>query len=292
MDSDDTADPSAECGSLILSVLGTRSGMPRPGEPSSGYVLTAGPTTMLFDCGPGIAGPLFGVAPPGDLDAVFISHLHADHCYDILPLGKAIVAPHVTYPHNGAVPELLASPERIPLYLPPGATGTLQTLQAMFPVVSSPPLDQALELAFELREYQPHDEMKVGECLITAVPARHVVPTCGFRVESAAGTFAYTGDTGWTDELVDLARNADLLLCEATLRQPDDGPHGHLSATQAGQLATWAGASSLLLTHFSSTDHDWLEALRNDAAREYSGPVHLARPGSEFRIISREESRR
>src|SRR5262249_20808907 len=146
------------------------------------------------------------------------------------------------------------------------------TLQALFPVVSAPALDHAIELAFDIREYRPYDHVKVAESLVTASPARHVVPTCGFRVESAAGVFAYTSDTGWTDDLVELARDADLLLCESTLRRADSGPHGHLSAREAGALAAAARARTLVLTHFSSTDHDWLEALREDAAHEFTGP--------------------
>jgi len=270
-----------------LSVLGTRSGMPRPGEPSSGYLLTAEHTDMLFDCGPGIAG---SVVAPETLDAVFISHLHADHCYDILPLGKAIIAPHVSYPQGDVESELTTAPGRIPLYVPAGALPTLRTLQTLFPVVSTPALDQAIELAFDIREYQPFDQMKVGECLVTASPARHVVATCGFRVESASGTFAYTSDTGWTDALVELANDVDLLLCEATLQHADAGPHGHLSAREAGMLAAAANVSSLVLTHFSRTDRAWLDALREDAAAEFSGPVHIATPGAEFILrATREE---
>lgn len=256
--------------------------MPQPGEPASGYLLTVEQTTMLFDCGPGIAGALGSVVAPGTLGAVFISHLHADHCYDILPISKSIIAPHVAYPQGDPAAELFTGPERIPLYVPLGAGPTLQTLQALFPVVSAPALDHAIELAFDVREYRAYDHMKVAGCLVTASPARHVVATCGFRVESAAGVFAYTSDTGWTDDLVELARDADLLLCESTLRQADPGPHGHLSAHEAGVLATAAQARMLVLTHFSRTDHDWLEGLRADASHEFTGPVHIATPGAEF----------
>lgn len=291
-DSDDAAGFPAPPDSLTLSIIGTRSGTPRAGEPASGYVLRAGRTTMLFDCGPGVAGALFGVVAPASLDAVFLSHLHADHCYDILPVGKAIVAPYVTYPQADIAAELRTTPERIPLYVPTGSTENLRTLQGLFPVVSSPPLDQALDLAFDLREYAPYDHMEIGDCVVTASPARHVVPTCGFRVESPAGTFAYTSDTGWTDSLIELAKDADLLLCEATLRETDSGPHGHLSAREAGKLAAAAQVGILVLTHFSNTDADWLDALHNDAADEFSGTVHIARPGLVFKPHTGEESRR
>lgn len=266
---------------LTLTVLGNRSGMPRRGEPSSGYLLNADGTTVLFDCGPGIAHSLNA---PEMLDAVFISHLHTDHCYDILPIAKSIIAPHVSYPEAGAAPEVRGNPEPIPLLVPVGARPTLRTLQALFPVVSSPALDRAIELAFDIREYSAYDQIKVGDCLVTAFPARHVVTTCGFRVDSPAGTLAYTGDTGWTDALVELANGVDVLLCEATLRHADSGPHGHLSAREAGILATEANVDTLILTHFSSTEPSWLDALRADACAEFHGPVHIAKPGAEFAL--------
>jgi ribonuclease BN (tRNA processing enzyme) len=60
---------------------------------------------------------------------------------------------------------------------------------------------------------------------------------------------AYSGDTGPTPALVELARDADVFLCEATLREPEGEPHGHLTADEAREIAAAAGARRLLLTH-------------------------------------------
>jgi ribonuclease BN (tRNA processing enzyme) len=265
---------------MQLAVIGARAGMPAPGEPSSGYVVRANGRAILLDCGPGVAGALPAVAAPEELDAVFISHLHLDHCYDALPIAKMILAPHVPYPgsENGAG----TRPVQVPLFLPPGGRSALRTLQGLFPVVTAPMLDHALELAFDMTEYEAATTAVIGGCRVSAVPVRHAVPAWGLRVESPAGVFAYTGDTGWSDTLPELARDADLLLCEATRREPDDGPHGHLSATQAGRLAALAGVSALVLTHLTTREPAWLAGLRADAALACGGPVHLASPGARF----------
>ena len=158
---------------MRLSVIGARAGMPAPGEPSSGYLLQTERTTLLFDCGPGVAGAL----RPADLDAVFVSHLHLDHCYDPLPVGKSILAPLVPYPRTGAPVELAGDPPMIPLHVPVGGAGVLRTLQSLFPVVSSPPLDRVFELAFEVHEYEPEEgsrsaTARSGRCR-SGTPSRH-----------------------------------------------------------------------------------------------------------------------
>ena len=113
---------------------------------------------------------------------------------------------------------------------------------------------------------------------------RHSAPNCGIRIESAADTMAYTGDTGVTPGLLTLAADADLLLAEATLPVTDDGPHGHLSAADAARTAQAAGVRTLVLTHFPSSDTEWLLARRDEAARAFTGTIHLARPGATFEI--------
>jgi ribonuclease BN (tRNA processing enzyme) len=95
---------------------------------------------------------------------------------------------------------------------------------------------------------------------------------------------AYTGDTGVSPGLLPRAAGADLLLAEATLTATDQGPHGHLSAADAARAARGAGAKALVLTHFPSADPGWLLARRDEAAREFAGVIHLARPGATFEI--------
>jgi ribonuclease BN (tRNA processing enzyme) len=80
----------------------------------------------------------------------------------------------------------------------------------------------------------------------------------------------------WT--LGGVAAGADMLLCEATLSEPDRSAHGHLSAAEAGQVAAAAEVGELVLTHFASVQPDWLGALTR-AAAEFAGPIRLAAPG-------------
>jgi ribonuclease BN (tRNA processing enzyme) len=273
---------------MELMVLGCRSGMPSEGQASSGYLVTGGGARVLLDCGPGVATALSAVLPAGQLDAVVISHMHADHCYDLLPLGKALLYERVRAAVAGGLDPMEAlgrlddSGPRVRLLVPSGARGVLDRLAALFPVATFPALDRAFDLAFDVREYVPHDSVAIGGATLELHPLRHVAPNCGTRISAGGATVAYTGDTGVTDALGPLAADVDVLLAEATLDATDTSDHGHLSAVDAGRAAAGAGARSLVLTHFTSSEQDVLERRRVAAASVYGGPVEIAAPGRVF----------
>jgi ribonuclease BN (tRNA processing enzyme) len=269
---------------MRLTVLGCRAGMPADGQASSGYLLESGRSRLLLDCGPGIAAALSSVIQPASLDAIVISHFHADHCYDLLPVGKTLLTGFAHEPGASVAKLAEAGFSPVPLFVPSGSGDLFQRWTGLFPVRTFPLLDRAFEVAFDVREYEPGQSYSVGDVRINMHSLRHAIPNCGIRVESPAATFAYTGDTGMTPALYDLAADVNVLLAEATLATPDTGEHGHLAGTDAGAVAAKAGADQLVLTHFASTDESWLEALRSDAAQIFDGPIHLATPGIQIDI--------
>ncbi|TYB56649.1 MBL fold metallo-hydrolase [Nonomuraea sp. PA05] len=258
---------------MRLTVLGCRAGMPSHGVASSGYLVTTGAARLLLDCGPGVATALSGVIPPGSLSGVVISHLHIDHCYDLLPLGRRILSDQLTDPF--AAHDVDALRPAIPLYVPAGGRDLLLGLAALFPLSTAPILDRVFELALDVREYRPGEEFELGDCLVTMHALRHALPNCGARVQGPAATLAYTGDTGVTDALHTLAADVDLLLAEATLDDTDRSRHGHLSAADAARAAQKANAAQLMLTHLPGGD----ATRKAQAEPHFDGPVHVAAPG-------------
>jgi len=270
-----------------LTVLGCRSGMPAEGQASSGYLVeTDGGSRLLLDCGPGIATAFSALGPTVVPDGVVISHLHSDHCYDLLPLGKALLyrrLQEVIGERAGdpvsAARHLDVNGPRVPLYVPQGGRAVLDRLSSLFPVTTMPLLDRAFDLAYDVVEYGAGDEVAIGDAQVSLHPLRHVAANCGVRVDTTRASLAYTGDTGVTPGLRPLAAGVDLLLAEATLAVTDTGPHGHLSGHDAGVAAAEAEVGELVLTHFVSTDPGWLAARRDDAATAYAGPIRIAEPG-------------
>ncbi len=268
--------------------------MPADGQASSGYLVDSGSTRLLLDCGPGVAAALSGALPATDLDAVVISHLHLDHCYDVLPIGKTLLAGQIEYPMELPGPLPVAAPRlrgKVPLYVPVGARPVFDQLATLFPVTTMPLLDKAFDLAFDVREYAPGDRVTVGDCELTMVGLRHSAPNCGVRVDSPTGSLAYTGDTGVTEALVELAREVGIFLAEATLPRTDPGPHGHLSAVDAARVAAAADVGLLVLTHFITADPTYLAERMAEAAEHFDGPVRLASEGSFETLRSRESAR-
>jgi ribonuclease BN (tRNA processing enzyme) len=252
---------------MELTVLGCQAGMPASGPASSGYIVSTDGARILLDCGPGIAAALSGHGGgAAGLDAIVISHVHADHCYDLLPVGIRL---------------LRSRP--LPLYLPAGGTAVLAALAGVFPLRGEE-RGTPFHHGFVVHEYQPGETVHIGDCAVTFHLLRHAVPNCGVRVDDGTATLAYTGDTGPTPALADLARGAGLLLAECTLATPEEGDHGHLCATDAARVAADAGVRQLVLTHFGSAHRDWVAARRSEASRVFGGRLRVAYAGATFRV--------
>jgi ribonuclease BN (tRNA processing enzyme) len=255
---------------MELLVLGCHAGMPAGGQASSGYLVATSGCRILLDCGPGIATALSAHGGASELDAIVVTHLHPDHCYDLLPIGITVRRATRRAP--------------LPLHVPRGGRALLHDLGGLFPVGRDPLRDAPFHQAFTIQEYQPGEVIRIGDCALSMHRLRHVVANCGIRIQSGSDTMAYTGDTGPAGALLELARDADLLLAEATLAGPDTSDWGHLCATDAAQVAADAGAGQLVLTHLGSADPQWAQARKIEAARVFAGPVHLARPGERYLV--------
>lgn len=265
---------------LRLTVLGCRAGMPEPGWPSSGYLVHAPDGAILLDCGPGVAAK--AAARAGELSAVFISHMHTDHCLDLLILGKSLAL-------RGLDAEDTTAPDRrLPLYVPPGAADTLRRLNELFPLGTDGPgdhpTDHVFRDVFDVVEYEPHRPVQAAGATVVPVPMAHKQPCCGFRVEAGRSALAYTGDTGPTSSFEPLVAGVDLLVAEATLDEPDRTRHGHLCAAEAGEIAARYGARALLLTHWAYTDRGWIDAQVERARQHFRGRIDVAVPDHTFHV--------
>lgn len=214
-------------------MIGSSPAWPNPDGTHAGYVVEAGGSRVLLDCGPGVLSRLRELEPWPTLDAIVISHFHLDHFGDLVPWVWGVIHG----PGQGT---------QAPLLVPPGGAEQLRRAGGLLGFA------EMFEQAFALREYVSGEPFEAGACTILPVPLRHyAIPCHGFRVQAEGRVLAYSADTGPAPGLVELARDADLLLCEATLRSgaDDGGARGHLSAEEAVDIAREAGARRLVLTH-------------------------------------------
>jgi ribonuclease BN (tRNA processing enzyme) len=241
-----------------LTVIGCSGSFPGPDSPASSYLLEHQGFRLLLDLGNGALGPLQRHTGLADINAICLSHLHADHCLDLCGFWVA-----QTYAPDGPGP-------RIPVY---GPAGTAHRMAQAYGLDEHPGMTQA----FDFGTLQPGTR-EIGPFRVTLARMNHPVETFGFRIEVGGLVMAYSADTGESAALVELARGVDLMLCEASFLGEPGLPEGlHLTARQAAEHAVRAGVGHLVLTHLVPWNDR--ERSRAEAAAAFSGQLALATSG-------------
>src|SRR4051794_14491007 len=195
---------------MRVTVVGCSGSYPGPESPASCYLVEADDADgrtwrVLLDLGSGALGALHRYVDPLAVDAVLLSHLHADHCLDLA--GYYVLR---KYHPTGPQP-------RIPVW---GPVGTADRMARAYDL----PADPGMHHEFDFREWD--GRVDLGPFTVEPVEVNHPVPAFGLRVSADGTTLAYTGDTGPCAALDDVARDADLLLAEASFRSADVNPEG------------------------------------------------------------------
>ena len=254
---------------IRLTVVGCSGSYPGPDSAASCYLVQARCAedperiwTLVLDMGNGALGQLQRYVDPLKIDAVLISHLHADHCVDMTSyyvLRK--------YHPSGQLP-------RIPVY---GPKGTNKRLAKAYDLPRKPGMREE----FIFRVY--NEPFRIGPFEVKPYEVDHPVPAYGMRITAHDKVLAYSGDTGPIPALLDLAADADLFLCEASFRHGDPNPPSlHLTGHEAGEYAGKAGAKRLAVTHIPPW-HDG-DAIFAEAVDAYPGTAERAAPGQVYEL--------
>jgi ribonuclease BN (tRNA processing enzyme) len=242
-------------------IVGCGGSFPNAESTASCYLIDTGDFRLVLDIGNGALGALQRHADLDDIDAICLSHLHADHCLDMC--GFSVQKSH--HP--------LGRRRRIPVYAPAGASRQLDR------ALSPDPDSSGVTDSFAFTDLDD-GTIEIGPLRITTAHMNHPVETFGFRIEHDGQVLAYSADTGPEPELVRLAAGADVLLCEASfLDGPDLPPDLHLTARHAAEHATRAGVGELVLTHLVA----WNDPAATLAqAATFDGELSLASPGRQL----------
>jgi ribonuclease BN (tRNA processing enzyme) len=249
---------------MKLTILGCAGSFPSPTAPCSAYLIEAEGFRLLLDFGTGSMATLQRVASLYRIDAIVLSHLHADHIFDAC---SYVVARR--YAPGGPKPP-------IPLYSPTDGPGRLTA------AYGGGPHEGTLDDVYTFHTLRP-GPLPVGPFDLTIDRMNHPVETYGVRIEHGGGAIAYSADTAPCDALLRLAQGADVFLCEASyIDGAVNPPDLHLTGREAGEHATKAGVGRLLLTHLVPAWCD--EDQTYDAATStFSGPVEIVRPETVYR---------
>lgn len=251
---------------MKLTTIGCSGSFPGPDSAASCYLVEApfeGRTfRLLLDIGSGAFGALQRHVDPIEIDAISISHLHPDHCFDMS--GFYV---YRKYHPSGLQP-------KIPVLAPEGADWHLSNAYG----TTQP---NGMTLPFEFLEHADGETVTIGPFEITSKLVVHPVPSFAVKVTTGDKTLIYSGDTGPMDCLADFVRGSDAFLCEASfVESAENPPCLHLTGAEAGQIAREADVPLLLITHIPSwTDADEVEA---DVKSTFTGDYRIVRAGDSF----------
>lgn len=189
---------------------------------------------VLLDCAPTTATGLAALGLERDaIDAIALSHFHADHFAGVPQLLLAAV-----YEDQRRRPLVIAGPP-----------GVEARVRAVAEAMGHGLADRTLPFSLSFVELPPGATADLGPARVTSFATRHQADSCphGLRLEAGGRTIAYTGDTGWFDELPARLRGADLAICECTFFEPVFDLH--LDYATLAERAESFACGRLVLTH-------------------------------------------
>ena len=246
---------------ITITILGSGTCVPSLQRSSCAVLMQTGTTRLLFDSGPGTMRRLLEAETTiFDLDYVFYSHFHPDHSAELVPLIFA-----TKYPDGNRRQSPLS------ILAGRGLTDFWAALKTVYGswIELAPGLLKILEFDNTARDSKNFDGFA-----IESAPVDHNPESVAYRITSADGSsVVYSGDTDYSENLIELAKDADLLICESAM--PDGlQVKGHLTPSMAGDIATRAGVHKLVLTHFYP-DCENVD-INQQCRKTYSGPLVLA----------------
>jgi ribonuclease BN (tRNA processing enzyme) len=252
---------------LEITVVGSGTVVPRVSRRQSCVIVRTEEEALFFDLGSGaVRGMLHAGVDPFAVDRVFFTHFHPDHTVDIVPLLFAI---KYGTEEERERPLTLYGPEPFADFF-----GRITNVWGEWMLGDYPT---------EVRElhHTCSSPLTLPGLHVHWAPVEHRPESIAYRLEGENGTFVYTGDTEYTESVVELAKGAHTLLIECSF--PDDAPvPGHLTPEAVARIAREAGVERVVLTHIYPSA-DALD-LTEEVSRGFAGQVLVAEDGLEFRL--------
>lgn len=246
---------------MELTILGSGTGIPSLQRGAPGHLITIDNEPLLFDSGSGTLLRLLNVGIDyKQLNYVFYTHTHSDHTADLVPLIQALR----TTPNY-------KRKEQLNIYGPAGFTNFLKILTQAFGV-------WLLEPNFPLEIHElGQDQVNISNWSIKTICMKHTQAAIAYRIESKEGhSVVYSGDTDYCLEIIELAKRANILILECSF--PDHKKvQGHLTPSEAAEIAEKAECEHLILTHLYPPVEELEAKIKSNCHRIYSGKISIAR---------------
>lgn len=235
---------------MKVHVLGHWGAYPEPGQATTGLLVETDKHRVLIDAGSGVLAQLFDLYSVADLTAVVITHHHHDHTADLGVLGYALLLSRLMNTRKNPLPMYMLQPS------------------------AERKAELEKERLADLQIVTAESQIDIEGIKVTFARTVHAVPCLAVRLEYEGQSFVFSADTSYCQPVIDLAKGADLFLCESSMyegQEADAKGAGHVTAPQAGQMAKQAGVKRLALTHLPHYGN--LDELVTQAKTTYDGPI-------------------
>ncbi|MDW7679549.1 MAG: MBL fold metallo-hydrolase, partial [bacterium] len=248
---------------MEITILGSGCGIPSLSHSAPGILIRHNSTPLLIDSG---GGTLVRLLKAGTnytrLNDIFYTHTHSDHSGDLVPLIQAL---RTTPDYQRRTPLRLYGPEHFSFFLQKlaDAYGEWVT-DPGFPLI--------------IQEFK-QDVKQVGELQVSTRPMVHSSSAIGYRFQSSdSKTVVYSGDTDYSAEIIELARECDILILECSFSAADK-VSGHLTPEEVAEIARQSNCRKLILTHFYPPQDKLFAEIRSIVPQIYHGDLIIAHDG-------------
>ena len=254
---------------LKVTILGSGTCVPSLERSSCSVLWEIDNQKMVIDMGPGTMRRLLRTETTIlQVSHIFLSHFHPDHSGELVSFLFASKYP-------------VHSRRQTPLTIIAGNgfSTFFRGLSSVFGewIDIGPDLLDIVELDNSARQNRSFDGFT-----LESIPVKHRPESLAYRITAPHGaSVVYSGDTDVCDSLVDIAKDADLFICESAF--PDDlKKEGHLTPSRAGEIAARSNVRKLVLTHFYP-ECETVD-IEKECRKTYSGPLVMAQDLMEFQL--------
>lgn len=243
---------------MKITVIGVWGSYPDANGASAGYLVQTDKINLLLDCGSGVLSLLQNHLNLEDLDAVILSHYHGDHIADVRSLQYA----------TAALTNLQKRKKTLEIH-----------------GINQEPYFNNLNYGnyCKASEIDNNTSLNMGDITINFASSTHSMPCLAVKIQQGDKSFVFTGDTEWNEEIINLSKNTDVLISECSLYNNEFGKiSGHLTAGEAGKIASMAGVKKLILSHLPH--HGNHNELVNQAKAEFNKEVELAKYNTTLQL--------
>ena len=250
---------------MRVTILGAGTAIPAKGYSPAGIYIRIAGERVLLDAGPGTLQRLHAIGGYWrQLDRVFLTHFHIDHCLDLVSILFALRLPQVS------------RTKPLTVYGPPGLKRLYHRLNTAFQRWITPGT-----FRLRIQELQETTLRLPGYTVTTKRMDHYATRAVGYRLAEGGKSLAYSGDTDSCDGIAELGRGADLLVLECSVTD-EQKVEGHLTPSECGRIAARAGCRHLALTHFYPVFRGY--DIRRRVRRSFKDRLTLARDFTTFRL--------